>query len=165
MRSTPLLALAAFTLLPACEKGGSPQEAQATVTDTAADDQAIRASIRRWHELIQSKDAEAIAMLFADEGIVMPPGQPSVSGREALRKFWQSTVDMRDLKLTFEPERIDFARGGDIAIDRGTYRFQGKVDGQSLDESGKYIVIWKKIGEHWQVVSDIWNSSQPPAAA
>ena len=165
MQRTSWPALAALALLTACEKGGTSQVAQATVTETAADEQELRSAIGRRHELIRSRDAEAIAMLFADEGVVMPPGQPSVTGREAVRKFWQSTVKMRGMKLTFEPERIDVAGGGDIAIDRGTYRFQGEVDGRPLDETGKYIVIWRKFGDRWQIVSDIWNSNQSPAAA
>lgn len=165
MRKTSLLALGALTLVGACDKADTPPATQATITDTAADEQAIRASIKRWHTLIQSKDAEAIALLFADDGTIMPPGQPSVSGREAVREFWRSTVKTREMKLTFEPQRIDFAKGGDIAIDRGTYRFQGKVGDRALDESGKYIVIWKKVGDRWQVITDIWNSNQAPAPA
>lgn len=167
MRTILLLAAAVLALLPGCQKSGRHDQAQAqsTATDTATDEQTIRASISRWHQLIQSKNAEGIALLFADEGIVMAPGQPSVSGREAVREFWRSTVKLPGMRLTLEPDRIDLSQSGDIAIDRGTYRFQGQVNGKALDESGKYVVIWRKIGKDWKVVTDIWNSNQSPAAA
>ena len=68
------------------------------------------------------------------------------------------------MTLTFEPQEIEFARGGDLAIDRGTYRFQGKVDGKTLNETGKYLIIWRKVGKDWKIAADIWNSDRPPPA-
>ena len=64
-----------MTLLPACEKGDPRAPVQAAVTDTATDEQAIRAAIARWHQLLQSRNAEAIALLFAEDGELMAPGQ------------------------------------------------------------------------------------------
>ena len=34
-----------------------------------------------------------------------------------------------------------------------------------IDETGKYLVGWRRIGGQWKAVSDIYNSDTPPAPA
>ena len=145
-RITVLMLAASAALLPACEvteRRDAPEAAQA---DTAASEQAIRGNIARWLQLIQARDSAGIAQFYADDGVVMPPNQPLVTGREKIAEFWKSMVAIPDATLTFQPERIEFSSAGDMAIDRGTYRFTGKPGGQAVEETGKYLVIWKKVG-------------------
>ena len=159
-----LLLAAAALLLPSCDKAERHSADQTTEASTAADEQAIRGHISRWLQLIQAKDGAAIAQFYADDGVVMPPGQPLSSGREAIQQFWQSMLQIPESNLTFQPERIDFSKSGDMALDRGTYRFTAKPAGQSVDETGKYVVVWKKVGNDWKVAADIFNSDKPAAA-
>jgi ketosteroid isomerase-like protein len=158
-----LLFAAAAALLPACQKTEQANAPTAAQTNTAADEKAIRGSIGRWLDLIKAKDAAGIAQFYAEEGAVLPPNQPLVTGRDAIRQFWQSTVDIPEMTLTFGTEGIDFSQSGELAIDRGTYRFTGKPQGRAIDEKGKYVVVWKKIGNDWKVLDDIFNSDAPPA--
>ena len=70
-------------------------------------------------------------------------------------------LQIPDLTLTFEPQRIDVSRSGDLAIDRGTYRLTGNPNGQQLDDSGKFIEVWRKTGGEWKVAANIFNSDRP----
>jgi uncharacterized protein (TIGR02246 family) len=131
------------------------------VEDAADADRAIRAGVVRWIELIKARDGDGIAEIYAADAVAMPPNQPIAIGRDAIRKFWRATVQIPDLSLTFEPQRIDVSVSGDLAVDRGTYRLRGKPNGQQLDDKGKYIEVWRKIGDEWKVAANIFNSDNP----
>ena len=127
-------------------------------------ERAIRENVARWVELIKAGDSDGVSELYEADAVAMPPNQPIVSGKEAIRLFWRSTVQIPDLSLTFEPQRIDVAASGDLAIDRGTYRLSGKPDGQKLDDFGKYIEVWRRVGDEWKVAANIYNSDKAAEA-
>jgi uncharacterized protein (TIGR02246 family) len=127
-------------------------------------DRAIRAEVARWVELIKSRDGDGIAELYAADAVAMPPNQPIVSGRDAIREFWRATLQIPELSLTFAPQRIDVSHSGELAIDRGTYRLTGKPNGHELDDRGKFIEVWRKIGDDWKVAANIYNSDSSAAA-
>jgi uncharacterized protein (TIGR02246 family) len=158
-----VLIVAAAALLPGCQGREQSNATANAQVDNGADEQAIRASISRWTDLIKAKDAAGIAQFYADDGAVLPPNQPGATGREAIQKFWQSTVDIPEMTLTITNDRFDFSQSGDLAIDRGTYHFTGKPEGQAVDDKGKYVVVWKKVGSDWKVLADIFNSDAPPS--
>ena len=123
-------------------------------------EQAIRKNVACWMEFIKAEDFDGIADLYASDAVAMPPNQPIVSGREAIRQFWRSTVQIPGLSLTFEPQSIEVAKSGGLAIDRGTYRLTGRPAGQSLSDSGKFIEVWRKVGDSWKVAANIYNSDK-----
>ena len=55
--------------------------------------------------------------------------------------------------LSFAPEQIVVSSSGDMAMDRGTYRLG--------PETGKYVVVWRKVDGDWKVAADIFNSDNP----
>ncbi len=127
----------------------------AIAADTVADEQAIRANIGRWLELVRAKDAAAIAGLYTEDGAVMPPNMPLAQGREAVQQTWQTMLQAPG-DLTFQTEQLLFSSSGDMALDRGSYRFGSDV--------GKYVVVWRKIDGSWKAAADIFNSDKPAGA-
>ena len=51
-----------------------------------------------------------------------------------------------------------------MALDRGTYRLTVAPGGTEQTETGKYVVVWRKIGDEWKAAADIFNSDLPPPA-
>ena len=163
-KSTYVLMLAASAaLLPGCDKAERRDAPEAAQSSAAADEQAIRANIARWLQLIEANDSAGIAQFYADDGVVMPPNQPLVTGRQAIAQYWQSMKAMPEASLTFQPERIEISSAGDMALDRGTYRFTGKSGSRAVEDTGKYLVVWKKVGPDWKVAADMFNSDKPAA--
>jgi len=169
---TKMLLLLSVTalLLPACqagEKSGNniAQGNAATAVDTAGDEQAIRAQVDRWLQLVKAKDAAAIAALYAEDGAVMPPNAPIGKGRAAIQQTWASMMQTPGFDLTFVPEQIVISSSGDMALDRGTYTLKvaSKVAsaGTTQTDTGKYVVVWRKINGDWKAVADIFNSNLP----
>ena len=164
-KSLLLLSVTAL-LLPACQAGEKPANDAAEVNSTAAvdagaDEQAIRGQVDRWHQLIKAKDAAGIAELYAEDGAVMPPNAPIGKGRAAIQQTWASMLRTPGFDLTFIPEQIIVSSSGDMALDRGTYRLKVAPDGTTQTDTGKYVVVWRKIGSEWKAAADIFNSDLP----
>lgn len=122
--------------------------------------QAIEAANAQFVAATARGDAAALAALYSESGQVLPPGGETLTGREALKSFWQGALDsgMKAVKV----ETIELTGAGDFAFELGRYWMYGS-DGQ-LIEAGKDVVVWKREHGAWRIYRDIWNSAQPPAA-
>lgn len=161
-----LLLLSVASLLPACQAKEVPANDSAAVNDvvavdTAADEQAIRGHVDRWLQLVKAKDAAGIAGMYAEDGAVMPPNAPIGKGRAAIQEAWESMMRTPGFDLTFAPEEIVVSSSGDMALDRGTYRLTIAPGGATQTDTGKYVVVWRKIGGEWKAAADIFNSDLP----
>jgi len=160
-KSLLLLSVTAL-LLPACQAGqnsaNNSAEVNSTAADTGADEQAIRGQVDRWLQLVKAKDAAGIAALYAEDAAVMPPNAPIGKGRGAIQQTWASMMRTPGFDLTFVPEQIIVSSSGDMALDRGTYKLAIAPAGKPQTDTGKYVVVWRKIGGDWKAAADIFNS-------
>jgi uncharacterized protein (TIGR02246 family) len=102
-------------------------------------------------------DAAAVAAMYTEDAVVLPPGADMVRGRENIRAFWAKTAEqIQDIKLT----TVDVKPlGPDAAREIGTFSL--KTKGQQPQEvSGKYVVVWQKAGADWKLATDIWNGNK-----
>ena len=160
-----LLSLTAL-MLPACQAAKEPANGRAEANsgaaiETGADERAIRGHVDHWMQLVKAKDAAAIADLYAADGAVMPPNAPIGKGRAAIQKAWAGMMQMPGFDLTITPEQIIVSSSGDMALDRGTYRLSVAPEGKTQTDTGKYVVVWRKIGDEWKAAADIFNSDLP----
>lgn len=149
--------------LSACDRTKVADGNRVAQADSAADEQAIRSTNERWLQLIRAKDAAAIAQLYAEDGAVMPANEKAALGRESIEQWWNSSMQMPGYDLTFETDQLLVSQAGDMALDRGTYRFAATPPGGAIDDSGKYVVVWRKVDGEWKVAADIFNSDGPAA--
>jgi len=164
-RSLLLLSVATL-LLPACGAGDKPgnnmaEANTAAAIDVGAEEQAIRGQVDHWLKLVKAKDAAGIAALYADDGAVMPPNAPIGKGRTAIQQTWAAMMQTPGFDLTFVPEQIIVSSSGDMALDRGTYKLAHAPNGTAQTDTGKYVVVWRKIGGEWKAAADIFNSDLP----
>jgi uncharacterized protein (TIGR02246 family) len=162
MTTRIMLLAAASLLISSCDTGkenanGTSSEAAASVT-SAADEEAIRGQVARWLELIKSKDSAAIAQMYTEDGALMPPNAPISKGRKAIEQTWASMMSAPGFELTFAPEQIVLSGSADMALDRGTYRMTVAPSGKAQTDTGKYVVVWRKISGEWKAAADIINS-------
>ena len=91
----------------------------------------------------------------------MPPNGPIGKGRAAIQQTWASMMGTPGFDLTFTPEQIIVSSSGDMALDRGTYRLNVAPGGKAQTDTGKYVVVWRKVGGEWKAAADIFNSDLP----
>lgn len=108
-----------------------------------------------WSKAAKKKDVESVVAFYASKGSIVWPGQKARHGTKAIRAAWEKAYqEDPKLSLSFAPERIDIASGGDLAVDFGSVSF-------GPDASAKYLVVWKRENGAWKVLYDCWNSNQP----
>jgi len=103
-----------------------------------------------------SGDSARIAQLYSEDAILMPPGAKMIKGRDGVEKYWRTAVrTVMDSKLTaVELKSIDQA--GAQEIGSFTARSRG-AHPREID--GKFVILWRKAGDDWQVAVDIWNAN------
>jgi ketosteroid isomerase-like protein len=111
-----------------------------------------------------ARDAKAIAALYTDDAIEMPPNQPMVKGRAANLQYYEQAFGGGMNVNSFALTHIDIHAAGDRGYDVGTYTQSVTPKGATnpVTDSGKYTVILKRVGSAWQVAYAIYNSDQPP---
>lgn len=125
--------------------------------DPAREEAAIRALVTDWNGYLVAQNDSAITALYATDGILLPPGQPRVTGQASIRSFWAQLWAMK-ASLTLKTVNVRVAPSGDIAVEEGNWDFAA---GDQKDH-GKYLVVWSRATGSWRVAQDIWNSDQPP---
>jgi uncharacterized protein (TIGR02246 family) len=129
----------------------------ATAGPTLAQKSAIAAANAKWIALFEKGDFDGVAQLYTVDATAFPPDSPMVKGRPAIGKLWESMAKQGgNTKLTtLEVKRL----GPSAAREIGTFSFMTK--GPSPKEvSGKYLVVWEKIGGEWKLAADIWNNGR-----
>jgi uncharacterized protein (TIGR02246 family) len=162
MKIRLVLLAATALLISSCDKGkenanGTSSEVAATAA-SAADEEAIRSQVARWLELIKSKDSAAIAKMYTEDGALMPPNAPISKGQAAIQQTWASMMSAPGFELTFAPEQIVLSGSADMALDRGTYKMTVAPSGKAQVDTGKYVVVWRKVDGEWKAAADIINS-------
>jgi uncharacterized protein (TIGR02246 family) len=109
-------------------------------------------------------DVKAIAALYTDDAVEMPPNQPMVKGRAAIEQYYTKQFGGTARLQSFTLTHIESKASGDIGYDVGTYR-QTITDGQHpMNDTGKYTVVIKRTGGTWKVAYAIYNSDTQSVA-
>jgi uncharacterized protein (TIGR02246 family) len=110
-----------------------------------------------WTAAFNKGDAAAVAAMYTEDAYVLPPGADMVKGRSAIEAFWrQAAQRMGDAKLT----TIDvLPLGRTAAREIGTVTLKTKSQ-PPQEITGKYAVVWRKVGGKWRLATDIWNTNK-----
>jgi uncharacterized protein (TIGR02246 family) len=166
MRSYIISIVLALTLaLAACQP--APQKEVAPAPPSQADIEAAIGKVRAAYVAAENAgDAAALAALFTDDAVLMPPDAPAASGKEAIQSYFQSRND----EFTFElaVTKAEVVAAGDWAFSRGTYTLKAtpKPKGKTIEDSGKYLnILAHQPDGSWKIARHIWNSDNPLAGA
>ncbi len=120
---------------------------------------AIRAANEQFMQTYKRRDVAGLAALYTADGQIMPSNSDFVTGISAIRDFWKAAMEMGIKEARLDTLEVD--GHGDTAIEVGRYSMM--VDGGQVVDTGKYVVIWKKVDGAWKLHRDIWTTSQPAA--
>jgi len=129
----------------------------ALVLPAAAQKAEIETVNARWVEFFNKGDFAGVASLYTDDAVALPPGSSMVSGKEAIGAMWKNLAgqvsDPRITTLDVKPI------GPSAAREIGTYSL--KKSGPMAEElTGKYLVVWEKVGDEWKLAADTWNDGK-----
>lgn len=116
---------------------------------------AIVAANKNFMTAFENSDDVAMAALYTADAQLLPTSSDFVSGNEAVQAFWKSIFDMGIKKAKLETVEVEGM--GDTAWEVGKYTLF--IEGDQVADSGKYVVVWKKVAGEWKLHRDIWNTS------
>ena len=117
----------------------------------------IEAANAKWMAFFNKGDFDGVASLYTADATAFPPGSAMVKGRAAIGAMWKGMAEqMTDPKVT----TIDVKRLGPAAArEIGTFSLKTKSS-PPKELTGKYVVVWEKVGRDWKLANDIWNEGK-----
>jgi len=128
----------------------------------ASPEEAIKAQGAAWVAAFNAGDSKAIGAFYTADGLLMPPNAAAVKGSDAIAAL-MTPYFAGDSRMSIAIDTTNLVVHGDMAHRVGTWVMSGP-DGKAVD-NGKYIELWKKSGDRWQMTHDIWNSDMPASPA
>lgn len=118
---------------------------------------AFEASTERWNQAFNRGDAQAVAALYADDAILMPPTDTTVYTRPAIEAFWEGllaqgfgehAIDIVDVKVQ-----------GDLAYVAGVWSATQAVSGgDKAYYGGNVLSVFQRQGDgSWKAKLHSWN--------
>jgi uncharacterized protein (TIGR02246 family) len=142
MPTRPLsLALLALTLSACANMPGAQQGPQDAMSQ-------FRTAVNR-------QDAAGVAGVFKEDARLLPAGKPMLTGKEAIRAYWQGAFNAGVSHIEKTP--VEIAVSGDLAVETSTY----VVTFKDQQIAGKDTLVWQRGNDQqWRIASDIWNSDK-----
>ena len=155
-----LAALPILLLLASCAPTPAPPNREAEAK--ALREGEVAAFVTDW----SGKDAARVASHYAEDGTVMIPNSPTMTGRDAITAGIKEAFTDPNWSLALQPVRVDLSPGGDLGYVRGTYSLTATdpATKKAVVEKGRFVTIFRKAADgSWKAIEDI-NNAEAPAA-
>lgn len=155
--------------LPARPGAGSMPGATASSAADTADAEAL---VQKYLENFNAPDPVALAGLYAEDGLVLPPSGGAVKGRDAIRGYW-SRSSRRDLAFNILQKNVC----GEAGFFVGSYRAREARTGhfypaspsallspyaREITMKGNFTLGLRRGDDgRWRIATDMWTESYP----
>jgi uncharacterized protein (TIGR02246 family) len=117
------------------------------------EEQAVRDVVARYEAASNEGDAVALAALYADDALLLPPDGGIVAGHDAILAFWQDGIEPG---ISFEVVESSARHGNGYVVGR----FMMEANATAPADSGKYVLCLRRQQDGaWRVVADMWNAT------
>lgn len=112
-------------------------------------------------QAISRHDLAASVALFSDDAQILPQHGPAVRGREEIEAYLN---DWTTPKVTYDTDTELTLVRGDLGVEQGRYRIRNIRRGSDV-EDGKYLHVWRRVGNDWKLYRVIYNTDVAPRTA
>jgi uncharacterized protein (TIGR02246 family) len=136
----------------------------AGVSPTVQDQNVVRMAIEKqaaaFSAAFNRGDVKAVAAMYTEDAIALPPDADLVRGRAAIEKLWADAMASGIKTIAFTV--LDVQSSGDFAVETGRAVLGVQPAGQpATSQTGKYVVVWKRGADRqWRLLRDIWNGTR-----
>jgi ketosteroid isomerase-like protein len=122
--------------------------------------------IRQQHDAFvvafNAKDVSKVLEMYAENSVFMPPNEPIIRGKDALKSFY-GNLFTRAGASNLKMDVTEVAGHGPLAYQSGTYEMELKpAAGSPGRDRGKYLFVIRKMGNGWRYAYTMWNSDLAP---
>ena len=128
--------------------------------DKNAESEKLMQISRDWSNVAGTDSIEKTLSYWADDAIVLSPGQPSIKGKEAIRGMVEGMSKIPGFKISWEPISAEISNSGDMAylIEKNQITVNDSL-GQPHTTTNKGLTIWRKGADgNWKNIVDTWNA-------
>ena len=132
------------------------------VSSRSKDIRAIKQVAADWRAGWLAGDAEALLSLYADDPVLMPQGQPAISGKDAIRAIYQAVL--KEVVIKSKGALMEVEVSGNWGYFWSTYTLTAtpKAGGRPIRSKGKSVFIVKRQPRGaWKIARLIDNSDGP----
>ena len=167
LRPALLAGALGLAALAGCQKPVTPVAGK-PAADTASIGRALRDDETQWNADYKARDAAKLVAHYAPDGALITPGNPVMSGTDALNKGLKALVSDPALDMHFSADKVGVSESGDLAYARGpfTLTVTDGTTGKPVTLIGTYLTIYRKQADgSWKAVEEIATPTPPAAPA
>jgi ketosteroid isomerase-like protein len=109
-------------------------------------------------QAITRHDLAATLAVFADDAQILPQHGPAVRGHEEIEAYFRDTITP---KVAYDTDTEMTLVSGDLGVEQGRYWIRNVRRGSDVEE-GKYLHVWRRIGNDWKLYRMIYNTDVEP---
>jgi uncharacterized protein (TIGR02246 family) len=119
-------------------------------------DPALDAITRAFAAAFNARDAAKVASFYADDAVMISASEPMVTGRTTIEERYRREFTQGLTKLQLTP--LESATSGTQAFEVGTSSVSLDTAAGLMTATGKYAVIYKKVGADWKIAYVIYTN-------
>ena len=127
--------------------------------DQKAEAEKLMELSREWAKSAATDDIDKTLNYWADDAVVMAPGQPALKGHDAIRKMLEGNANIPGFEVSWEPKEAFVSQSGDLGyvIAHNYFKMHDSLS-NTFTIFNKGVEIWKKQEDgSWKNVVDIFN--------
>ena len=126
------------------------------------DQAAIRQRTEAYVKSFNDKNVADVLTIYADNSVFMPPNQPVIRGKDALKTFYDDLFKSGASNLKLDLAEV--SGHGPLAYASGSYEMDLKpASGPATRDRGKFLFVLRRMAETWRYEYTVWNSDLPIA--
>lgn len=135
--------------------------------DRIALEAGVDSAANRLLAALRANAADSLMALMADDVVLMPPNEPILEGKAAVRAWYdQFLTQLRTSELTITDREVLI--GGEWATELAAFEWTllPVGGGPAVLDRGSYVQVWHLEPDgRWLFAREIWNSTPAPATA
>jgi uncharacterized protein (TIGR02246 family) len=120
--------------------------------------------LAKYNDALNASSTDAVMLLYADDGVFMPPYSPSAVGSEAVRKAYDVVFKAITLNVKFAiAEIVEMAPEWTFARTNSLGTTLDHVTGTRSAEANQELFIFRKdVDGSWKVARYSFSPTNPP---
>ncbi|MFT5144503.1 MAG: hypothetical protein ACI80V_003080 [Rhodothermales bacterium] len=135
-------------------KASAPDQTNSTMTQ-----QSIEQTLARYFAALNASDTQAAVDQYSDDGVFMPTGAPTATGKEQLVQAYDHVFGTIRLNVAFTIEEIGIE--GDLAFVRTASHGEVTVLGPGITapEANRELFVFRNEAGVWKIARYMFNKS------
>jgi uncharacterized protein (TIGR02246 family) len=133
----------------------TPASAQTQQDQIVDKDQVVEEFVTKYLERYNKKDAAGVAAMYADGGVLVPPG-PMTTGKQDIEKFWKTVFETGRTGLRYDSQQSQIE--GSVVVSVGQFTVMVPDEKGVLQERhGNFANVYKWTGSELKFLVHAFN--------